>query len=258
MDSGTPQATIEALRQRLAAEPGVRGVTFVDRLPRMGKPEVGYQLSNAAGIAPSINGNVNSGVIGTLQGQTVAILPHSYGDVYGTGIDLRGGDGYALNHDTEVRGMFIWQSADADLVRMGDLGASSLYGQYSDYMTFALDLGIRRYAPLATKDFRVYGEATIGLGWINRIDLQLAAPQSNAIVNATDVYDRTAAFTFGVNVGVLVPIADKVDFNAQLGLRHVGGLADVDQLTGTSLEGLNNDSARLTFPVVVGLRFHLK
>jgi len=38
------------------------------------------------GINPSINGNVNSGAIGTLQGQTVAIVPHSYGDVFGTGI----------------------------------------------------------------------------------------------------------------------------------------------------------------------------
>ncbi|HMD37088.1 MAG TPA: hypothetical protein VKH42_19070 [Vicinamibacterales bacterium] len=217
-----------------------------------------WSIDVGVGIAPSINGNVNSGVIGTLQGQTVAILPNSYGDVYGTGIDLRGGAGYALNDLTEVRGMFIWQSADADLVRMGDLGPSALYGQYSDYMSFALDLGIRRYAPLASKDFRLYGEATIGLGWINRIDLQLAAPQSNAIVNATDLYDRTAAFTFGVNVGVLVPIAEKVDFNAQLGLRHVGGLADVDQLVGTSLEGLNNDSARLTFPIVVGVRFHFR
>jgi hypothetical protein len=217
-----------------------------------------WSIDVGFGIAPSVNGNVNSGVIGTLQGQTVAILPNSYGDVYGTGIDVRGGAGYALNDLTEVRGMFIWQSADADLVRMGDLGASPLYGQYSDYMSFALDLGIRRYLPLETKDFRIYGEGTIGLGWINRIDLQLAAPQSNAIVNQTDLYDRTAAFTFGVNVGVLVPIADKVDFNAQVGLRHVGGLADVDQLVGTSLAGLNDNSARLTFPIVLGVRFRFK
>jgi len=217
-----------------------------------------WSIDVGFGIAPSINGNVNSGVIGTLQGQTVAILPNSYGDVYGTGIDLRGGAGYRLNDVTELRGMFIWQSADADLVRMGDLGPSALYGQYSDYMSFALDLGIRRYAPLSTKDFRLYGEATVGLGWINRIDLQLAAPQSNAIVNNTDLYDRTAALTYGVNVGVLVPIAEQVDFNAQIGLRHVGGLADVDQLVGTSLEGLNNDSARLTFPIVLGVRYRFK
>ena len=74
----------------------------------------------------------------------------------------------------------------------------------------------------------MYGEGTIGIGWINRINVQLAAPQSNIAFTNNDFYDRTAAFTIGVNAGILLKIADQVDFNAQLGLRHVGGLADVD------------------------------
>ena len=48
------------------------------------------------GIAPSINGNINSGALGTLQGQAVAVLPQSYGEVYGTGIDLRSFDQIAF------------------------------------------------------------------------------------------------------------------------------------------------------------------
>jgi hypothetical protein len=35
-------------------------------------------------------------------------------------------------------------------------------------------------------------------------------------------------------------------------------MADVDQLVGTSLESINDDSSRLTVPVVVGLRFRFK
>jgi hypothetical protein len=50
-------------------------------------------------------------------------------------------------------------------------------------------------------------------------------------------------------------VAEKVDFNAQLGLRHVSGLAEVDQFVGTGLDDTNNDTGRLTFPIVVGLRF---
>src|SRR5690348_12283779 len=99
------------------------------------------------GINPTINGNINSGAIGTLQGQTAAILPHSYGDVYGNGIDFRFGGGYVLDSMSELRGMFIWQTADADLVRLGDYGASSLYGQYDDYKAFGFDFGYRRYMP---------------------------------------------------------------------------------------------------------------
>ncbi len=210
----------------------------------------------AFGVAPSINGNVNSGAIGTLQGQTVAILPQSYGSVYGTGLDFRFGAGYRLNASTELRGMFVWQTADADLVRLGDLGPSSLYGQYSDYKSLSLDFGYRRYMTLDNPHVRVFGEATIGIGFIDAIDVQLAAPQSNAIFSNTDFYDSTAAFTFGVNVGVLFKVTDRTDLTGQIGVRHVSGLTQVDQLVGTGLADINDNSSRLTFPVVVGVRFH--
>jgi hypothetical protein len=157
------------------------------------------------GLNPSINGNVNSGAIGVYQGQTTAVLPQSYGDVYGTGVELRFGGGYTLNNVSELRGMFIWQSADADQVRLGDFGASSLYGQYTDYKTFGFDFGYRRYMQMASSS-----------------------------------------------------VGSHADFNAQLGVRHVGGLAQVDQLAGTGLDGINDNSARLTFPIVVGLRFRFK
>ena len=53
-------------------------------------------------------------------------------------------------------------------------------------------------------------------------------------------------------------MAEQVDVNAQFGLRHVSGLADVDQFVGTGLDNVNNDTARLTFPLVVGVRFRFK
>jgi hypothetical protein len=206
------------------------------------------------GIAPSINGNVNSGAIGTLQGQTTAVLPQSYGDVYGTGLDLRFGGGYTLDADSEVRGMFTYQTADADLVRLGDFGASSLYSQYSDYKSLALDFGYRRYMPVSDT-VRGFGEATAGIGFISRINAQFAAPQSNAIFENTDFYDRTAALTLGINIGALFRVTDQVDASAQIGLRRISGLAEVDQLVGTGLAEINDNSARLTIPIVVGVRF---
>jgi hypothetical protein len=217
-----------------------------------------WVIDVGTGINPSINGNVNSGVIGVYQGQTTAILPHSYGDVYGTGVEFRFGGGYALDNVSEIRAMFIWQSADADLVRLGDYGQSSLYGQYSDYKSFGLDVGYRRYMPLSSSALRVYAEATIGIADVQRINVEFAAPQSQLIANNNDFYDGTAAFTWSIGAGVLFPIASKIDINAQLGLRHVGGLAQVDQLVGTGLANINDNSARLTFPIVVGVRFRFK
>ena len=217
-----------------------------------------FVIDLGVGLNPSINGNVNSGAIGVYQGQTTAILPNSYGDVYGTGIELRFGGGYVLNSVSEVRGMFVWQSADANLVRLGDFGQSSLYGQYSDYKTFAFDVGYRRYMPASASKVRVYAEGSIGIADVNRINVQFAAPQSNLIANVTDFYDGTAAFTWSIGAGVLIPIASQLDFNAQLGLRRVGGLSQVDQFVGTGLDSLNDNSARLTFPIVVGVRFRFK
>jgi hypothetical protein len=214
-----------------------------------------FSLDLGFGINPVLNGNVNSGAIGVLQGVATAILPNTYGDVYGTGIDLRIGVGWALDDVNELRGHFIFQSADADLVRMGDVGPSSLYGQYSDYQTFGLELGYRRYVPLSKPEFKVYGEATIGAAFIDAIDIQLAAPQSNIVFNNTDFYDQTAALVYSVNVGGLFQVSEKVDLQAQVGLRKISGLSEVDQLQGTGLEALNNDSGRITLPFVLGVRF---
>jgi opacity protein-like surface antigen len=214
-----------------------------------------WVLDFGFGIDLGLNGNVNSGAIGRLQGQSTVILPNPYDDVYGTGLQFRFGGGYALSDVSELRGVFTYQSADADLVRLGDIGPSNLYAQYSDYKSLGLDLGYRRYVPVETRNLRVYGEATIGIAFVNSIDAEFAAPQSNIVFSTTDFYDDSGAFTWGINAGVLFRIAEQVDLNAQIGLRHVGGLSEIDQLVGTGLEDINNDSARLTFPVVVGVRF---
>jgi len=217
-----------------------------------------FVLDVGFGIDIGLNGNVNSGAIGRLENQATAILPQPYSDVYGTGVQFRIGGGYALNELSELRGVFTFQSADADLVRLGDIGPSSLYAQYSDYQNLSLDLGYRRYMPLESRDLRVFGEATIGIGFIDSINVQLAAPQSNIVFNSTDFYDQTAAFTWGLSAGVVFRVADHVDLSAQGGLRHVSGLAEVDQLVGSGLEDINNDSGRLTFPIVLGVRFRFK
>jgi hypothetical protein len=210
------------------------------------------------GLDNGINGNVNSGAIGVLQGQAAAFLPNPYSKIYGTGVQLRFGGGYVLDEFSELRAMFAYQSADADLVRLGDIGPSSLYAQYSDYKSLGLDLGYRRYVPIPTRNLRVYAEATLGAAFIDNINVRLAAPQANIVFDSTDFYDQTAAFTWTIAGGVLFKIAEQVELNAQLGLRHVSGLADVDQFVGTGLDSVNNDSGRLTLPVIVGVRFRFK
>ena len=127
------------------------------------------------GIDNSISGTVNSSAIGRLNNQSVVILKNSYEDVYSTGLHLRVGGGYVLDDDTEVRGTFTLQSLDADVTPLGDIGVSRLYGQYSDYQSSAIDVGLRRYTAL-TDAVRAYGEASIGLAFIDETNVILVAP----------------------------------------------------------------------------------
>ena len=202
-----------------------------------------------------ITGNINSSGIGSINNQVVVITRNSYNDVYGAGLHLRFGGGYLFKPNTEARVTFTFQSLDADyVVRMGDYGASNLYAQYSDYQTFGIDFGLRRYGDISPK-LRAYGEGTIGLGFVDKIDATLVAPGANLVGQANDLYDQTTAFTFGVNVGVLIQSNPRMGFFAQMGVRRVSGLSEVDDLVGTGLDSINDKSQRWTLPIIGGIQF---
>jgi len=201
----------------------------------------------------SISGNINSSAIGTLNNQVVVITKNSYEDVYGTGLHMRFGGGYLIDDATEVRATFTLQSLDADLTPMGELGSSRLYAQYADYQSFGLDVGLRKYMDLRPR-LRAYGEGTIGLAIIDETDVILVAPGANLAQNATDFYDKTAAFTLGANAGLMMQASNRVDVFAQLGLRWASGMSAVDNLEGTGLDTINDKSGRWTIPFLTGVR----
>ena len=201
----------------------------------------------------SLSGNINSGAIGSLDGKTTVVTPNSYSDVYGTGFHLRFGGGYLIDEISEVRAVFTYQSLSADLTEMGDVGGAPLYGQYDKYKSFGLDVGFRRYFEM-NPAVRPYLEGNFGLGFISEIDVVLSAPAANITQRATDFYDRTAAFSLGGAAGVLWQVSDRVGAYGQIGLRWMSGLSEIDNLAGTGLETINDDSSRWTLPIVVGVR----
>ena len=105
--------------------PGRRLSPCLAALPR----DYRWSAEFGLGFDNSISGNINSGAVGTINNQAVVITKNRYEDVYGTGLHLRFGGGYMLRESTEVRATFTYQSVDADLTRMGDIGSSSLYGR---------------------------------------------------------------------------------------------------------------------------------
>jgi len=201
-----------------------------------------------------VSGHLNSSGIGTINNQVVVMTSNTYEDVYGTGLHLRFGGAYALNEDTEVTGVFTFQSLDADQVTpAGDIGVSNLYAQFTDYQSTSFDVGLRKYYRF-NPVIRAYGEGTIGLGWIDEIDATLVAPGANIAGEATDFYDQTTAFVLGANAGVLIGGESRVHYYVQLGLRFTSGLSEVDDLIGTGLDEINDKSSRWTMPFVAGIR----
>jgi hypothetical protein len=250
------------MNQRFLKAGGARCAACVVVLVAMATPalaqstDVTYPWSVEFGIGwdNSISGNINSSGIGRINNQNVVILKNTYEDVYGTGLHLRFGGGYQIDEVSEIRATFTFQSLDADLTPMGDIGTSRLYGQYQDYQSFGLDVGFRIYAKGQDAEFRPYAEATAGLAFVDETDVELVAPSINLAGNATDFYDRTAAFTLGGNAGVLWQLKDKVGVFGQIGLRWVSGMSEVDGLQGTGLETINDKSARWTLPFLMGIR----
>jgi hypothetical protein len=218
--------------------------------------DVEYPWSVEFGIGwdNSISGNINSSGIGRINNQAVVILRNSYEDVYGTGLHIRFGGGYLIDEVSELRATFTFQSLDADLAVLGDIGTSKLYGQYDDYQSFGLDVGFRRYINGQDREFRPYAEGTIGMAFIDETDVELVAPSINLAGNVTDFYDRTAAFTLGGNVGLLWQLANQFGAFGQVGVRWVSGMSAVDGLAGTGLESINDKSARWTMPFLIGVR----
>ena len=248
--------SLTSLRRLIVVIPFVLlGTTSIARAQSASAPDRPWSAEVAIGWDNGITGNINSSGIGTINNQVVVITRNSYNDVYGAGLHLRFGGGYLFKPDTEARVTFTFQSLDADyVVPMGDYGASNLYGQYTDYQTFGIDFGLRRYANIKP-NVRAYGEGTIGLGFVDKIDATLVAPGANLVGQANDFYDQTTAFTFGVNVGLLVQSNPRMGFFGQLGLRRVSGLAEVDDLVGTGLDTINDKSQRWTLPFIGGVQF---
>jgi hypothetical protein len=214
-----------------------------------------WSVEVGIGFDNGISGHINSSCVGTINDQTVVITKNSYEDVYGTGLHLKFGGGYMLNEDTEARVTFSFQSLDADfIVPMGDIGVSNLYGQYTDYQAFTLDVGLRKYATLRPR-LRAYGEGQIGIGFVDKTDVTLVAPGANLQGFANDFYDQTAAFTAGGAGGLMIQTGERVDVFVQLGLRFITGMKEIDDLAGTGLEEINDKSSRWTLPFVVGLRY---
>jgi hypothetical protein len=212
-----------------------------------------WNIDFGIGWDNSLSGNITSGAIGSINGQSVVFLKNTYDDVYGTGLHLHGGVGYFLDDVSEFRVVVTFQSLGADLTRLGDIGVSNLYGQFDDYQSVGIDAVYRRYVPIKPT-LRVYGEGGLGVVYVDRLHADLVAPSINYQAPLT-FYDRSASFAVSIDGGVMFEAKPQVDVFAQLGIRYVTGLAASATVVGVGLENVNQHSARWSVPFTLGVRY---
>jgi hypothetical protein len=159
-----------------------------------------------------------------------------------------------LDEINEVRAQLSYQGGGSDIVSVGTVNGTELVATFDDYKAWTIEAGARHYFAPRSARLRPYGGATIGVAIISEIDGAFAAPQAGITRLATDFYDGTGAFSFGINGGALYGLNNRYDVFAQIGARFNSGLSQIDSLRGTGLESINDKSSRWTMPITFGIR----
>ena len=214
-----------------------------------------WAVEASVGWDPSISGALFSAGIGVIDGRPAVIEEQSYGDVFGTGVQWRFGGGYMYDERQEFRAALTIQNVSADAIQVGTLASRPLFGTFDDYSAVSFDVGYRYHLDQLRNRVRPYAGVSLGLAFISEMDADLAAPDLGMVINDANFYDGTTAFTFGIEGGALIGLAERLELNVNLGFRYTGGMSDIDPLVNSGLEDINDDSGRWTLPVMVGLRF---
>ena len=217
-------------------------------------PDSRWNAEASVGWDINLSGDLLAAGIGTLQGVPVVFQSQSFGDVYGTGVHWTFGAGYMLDDVSEVRAQFSYERVGADVVTLGTAGSSTLMATFADYKASSFEAGYRRYFARRSETLRPYAGGMLGVSIIPEIDGVFAAPDAGLARYATDLYDGTAALTFGFNGGALYKINERFDLNGQIMFRYNSGLSKIDALVGTGLDNTNDKSSRWTMPITFGLR----
>ena len=202
----------------------------------------------------NVSGAFLAAGIGTLENKATVINSQSFGDVYGTGVQWQFSGGYMLDEINEVRAQLSYQGGGSDIVSVGTVNGTELVATFDDYKAWTIEAGARHYFAPRNARLRPYGGASIGVAIISEIDGAFAAPQAGITRLATDFYDGTGAFSFGLNGGALYGLNNRYDVFGQIGMRFNSGLSQIDSLRGTGLESINDKSSRWTMPITFGIR----
>jgi hypothetical protein len=238
---GTGLALALALPAPSAAQDGVQGQ---------------WSMTLAGGALVPIGGEFHEGGQGLVLGLPTTVQSRGNKDIYDTGYGWRAGVGYGVSRSVELMGEFTWGSASASQLRVGDVAGLDLLAQFDDYTSYGMEGGMRLHFTPGAR-VQPYMSAVAGFKRISRIPGTFAVPAAGVTLTDTPFYDSSFVPVVGAGLGFLVDVSPRVSLGLDGGLRYHTKLAELEGLSGTGLENLNDAGSRWSAPIsaVMRLRF---
>jgi hypothetical protein len=181
----------------------------------------------------------------------------SYDDVYGRMGLLKFGVGYRISPRSEAQVNLVFERSGGQPVTVGTVGTDNVpvTATFEDYAYWGVEGGQRFF--FSKVRLTPYVGYTLGINRFTHANASFAAPatatQPGIVVNNETFFDSSWAFSLAPLGGVLVGVGP-VEVMGEVAFRYMGGLSDVDVLSGAGLKDINSDSSRWSFPILFGAR----
>ena len=216
-----------------------------------------FTISALWGWDNQFSGKMIKAGSGTYNGIPISFDETSYDDVYGRMGLFKIGVGYRISPRSEVTLNYVYSSSASESVTVGTIGTANapITANFDDYSYWGFEAGQRFY--FARVRFTPFLGYYIGLNRFSEINGNFAAPatgtQPAVVISNGQFYDAAWAFSFGPTGGVLIGLGP-FEVMAQVELRYMGGLSDVDPLSQAGLKDINSESSRWSIPFLFGAR----
>jgi hypothetical protein len=216
-----------------------------------------FTISGLIGWDNQFSGKMIKAGAGTYNGSPIVFDETTYDDVYGRMGLFKAGIGYRLSPRSELTVNFVLSDSASEPVTVGAVGNANapLSASFDDYSYWGFEVGQRFY--FTRVRFTPFVGYYAGLNRFTEINGDFAAPtvgtQPSVAINDGQFYDAAWAFSFGPTGGVLIGLGP-FEVMAQVELRYMGGLSDVDPLSQAGLKDINSESSRWSVPILVGAR----
>ncbi len=218
-------------------------------------------LSVQAGWDNQFSGKMIKSATGrTTGGAPINLGETTYDDVYGAMGMFKIGVGYRTSPRTEAVFNFVWSSSEASetATPIGTVGTTPLVPlnvNFTEYQYWGLEGGQRWY--FARTRFTPFLGYLVGLN--RHSDIRgtfVGVPLSVTPGLAAEdgkFFESSWNFSGGPTAGFLIGVGP-FEVTAETQLRYMGGLSDVNWLVEEGLRDVNNESARWSFPLLLGAR----